>query len=61
MPFPNEETTPPVTKTYFDIQTSRAVLKSLPGKGGALNLWLEDMSPGGCAEGAAHLRGDWIY
>jgi hypothetical protein len=31
MPFPNEETTPPVTKTYFDIQTSRAVLRSLPG------------------------------
>jgi hypothetical protein len=26
MPFPNEETTPPVTKTYFDIETSRAVL-----------------------------------
>src|SRR5579859_4601718 len=23
MPFPSEETTPPVTKTYFDIQTSR--------------------------------------
>jgi hypothetical protein len=44
MPFPNEETTPPVTKTYFDIQTSRAVLQSLPGKGGALNLWFEDMS-----------------
>jgi hypothetical protein len=31
MPFPNEETTPPVTKTYFDIQTSRAVLRMLPG------------------------------
>jgi hypothetical protein len=31
MPLPNEETTPPVTKTYFDIQTSRAVLTMLPG------------------------------
>src|ERR1700687_4285707 len=41
MPFPNEETTPPVTKTYFDIQTSRAVLQSLPGKGPDLNLWLD--------------------
>src|ERR1700694_196393 len=30
MPFPSEETTPPVTKTYFDIETSRAVLTMLP-------------------------------
>src|SRR6202521_689329 len=46
MPFPNEETTPPVTKTYFDIQTSRAVLRSLPGWGPDLNLrfdfWFQD-------------------
>src|ERR1700720_1440729 len=41
MPFPNEETTPPVTKTYFDIQTSRAVLEMLPGWGGRLNLRLD--------------------
>src|SRR3984893_4098346 len=41
MPFPNEETTPPVTKTYFDIETSRAVLRSLPGGGRRLNLWLD--------------------
>src|SRR6202171_25087 len=41
MPFPNEETTPPVTKTYFDIQTSRAVLEMLPGWGGPLNLRLD--------------------
>jgi hypothetical protein len=31
MPFPNEETTPPVTKTYLDIETSRAVLEMVPG------------------------------
>jgi hypothetical protein len=30
MPFPSEETTPPVTKTYFDIETSRAVLTMVP-------------------------------
>jgi hypothetical protein len=30
MPFPREETTPPVTKTYFDIETSRAVLTMVP-------------------------------
>src|SRR5450759_375313 len=41
MPFPNEETTPPVTKTYFDIQTSRAVLRSLPGYDRDFNLWFD--------------------
>jgi hypothetical protein len=28
---PSEETTPPVTKTYFDIETSRADIEMLPG------------------------------
>src|ERR1035437_1910142 len=33
MPFPSEETTPPVTKTYFDIETSRAVLAMVAALG----------------------------
>jgi hypothetical protein len=32
IPLPSEETTPPVTKTYFDIETSRAVFQILPGR-----------------------------
>src|SRR5713226_9874701 len=32
IPLPSEETTPPVTKTYFDIATSRAVFQILPGR-----------------------------
>jgi hypothetical protein len=30
MPFPSEETTPPVTKTYFDIDDLLAVFQILP-------------------------------
>src|SRR5258708_5152548 len=39
MPFPTEETTPPVTKTYFDIDDLLAVFQMLPKREGCLNLY----------------------
>jgi hypothetical protein len=51
MPFPSEETTPPVTKTYFDIETSRAVLAMVPDanarlRAGSLKIESKLPSPG---------------
>jgi hypothetical protein len=34
IPLPREETTPPVTKTYFDIDDPPAVFAMVPGGGG---------------------------
>jgi hypothetical protein len=41
MPFPNEETTPPVTKTYFDIDDLLAVFRILPKTPVCLNLYFD--------------------
>src|SRR5438552_4333182 len=39
MPLPSEETTPPVTKTYFDIDDLQGGFSNVTGDGGRLNLW----------------------
>src|SRR5690348_14014475 len=45
MPLPREETTPPVTKTYFDIDDLQGGFSNVTGEGRALNLdlrlWFE--------------------
>src|SRR5436309_4066252 len=38
IPLPSEETTPPVTKTYFDIDPPGG-FSNVTGDGGLLNLW----------------------
>src|SRR5437588_7527372 len=40
MPLPSEETTPPVTKTYFDIDDLQGGFSNVTGEGRRLNLWL---------------------
>src|SRR5438067_13591824 len=40
MPLPSEETTPPVTKTYFDIDDLQGGFSNVTGDGRTLNLWL---------------------
>src|SRR5436853_1221173 len=40
MPLPREETTPPVTKTYFDIEDLQGGFSNVTGDGARLNLWL---------------------
>src|SRR5437764_2660334 len=39
MPLPSEETTPPVTKTYFDIDDLQGGFSNVTGDGRSLNLW----------------------
>src|SRR5260370_556988 len=50
MPLPREETTPPVTKTYFDIDDLQGGFSNLTGEGDRLNLYLrfrlQDDHPG---------------
>src|SRR5256885_8864281 len=41
MPLPREETTPPVTKTYFDIDDLQGGFSNVTGEGRRLNLWLD--------------------
>src|SRR5438067_13747596 len=38
MPLPSEETTPPVTKTYFDIDDLQGGFSNVTGDGGRLNV-----------------------
>src|ERR1700737_1367395 len=38
IPLPSEETTPPVTKTYFDIDDLQGGFSNLPGSGDPLNI-----------------------
>src|SRR3989442_7359784 len=46
IPLPSEETTPPVTKTYFDIEDPPGGFSNVTGDGGLLNLrfgfWLQN-------------------
>src|SRR5947209_17513418 len=46
MPLASEETTPPVTKTYFDIDDLQGGFSNVTGDGGRLNLrfrfWLQN-------------------
>src|SRR2546426_9748801 len=41
IPLPSEETTPPVTKTYFDIDDLQGGFSNVTGEGRRLNLWLD--------------------
>src|SRR2546427_417348 len=40
IPLPSEETTPPVTKTYFDIDDLQGGFSNVTGESRQLNLWL---------------------